>query len=105
MYFCQMVAISSKPYLNTNDKFKNKASNILIDCCKKYLNLNIANALIMDSTIERTGKILRRHGFKKKNVHCVEREKYAHRKYSTLISGDFSATVKKARKNRQKFIA
>lgn len=88
-----MVAIR-KPYHNPNDLFKNKTSTQLIKLHMKYGQTKNQRALIMDSSLERTGKLLINNNFTKDNIHCVEREKYQRRKYSTIIRDDFTNWVK-----------
>jgi hypothetical protein len=99
-----MVAVyNRKPYLNPKDKFKNMASKILINLCKQFINPQTANVLTMDSSIERTGKTLIKNGFKKSNIHCVEREINQERQFSTIKEGDFTSWVKQNRKTSQKY--
>ena len=97
---CQQI---KKPYYNPRDIFKNKASRILIDLCKQFIISRTASVLMMDSSIERTGKVFRRNGFRKNNMHCIERENEQMRKFSSIKQGDFSAWVKEMRHTPQRY--
>lgn len=84
------------PYDNENDVYKNIVNAELKDCmCISQEDISSRMALILDSKLERTGKMLNDCGFSKENIIrpeiseeniCVGPEKIS--KYSTVLMGD-----------------
>lgn len=101
--------LKNKPYDNPNDIFKQKASETLLKLYNKHIVVHhlksseTSKALIMDAKGERTASELRSNGFQKHNIHCVERERYARRKLSTIIRGDFTEMVEVAREKGETY--